>query len=47
MSTVTLKQLEEAQRQTDVAKKKLDEALENYITAREVSYEALKAHNRS
>ncbi|MBA7575649.1 hypothetical protein ES708_17481 [subsurface metagenome] len=43
----TLEKLDKAYREVDVARKKLDESLENYILARQVHVNALRAHNES
>lgn len=47
MTVATLKQLEEAQEQADIAKKELEEAIENYVSARALHTLALKVHNET
>jgi hypothetical protein len=45
MTKATLKQLDEAQKQADVARKRLEEAIENYASARVLHVDALRTHN--
>jgi len=47
MTVATMKRLDESQEQTARAEKQLDEALENYIAARQASLDALRTHNSS
>ena len=47
MTLATLKQLDEAQLQAEVARKQLEDALENYVTARHLHVEALRVHNET
>jgi len=47
MSVETLEQIDKVQEQTAMARKRLEETLEEYILAREASLDALRSHNNS
>lgn len=45
MTVATMKRLDEAQEQTAMAEKQLEEAMERYIASRQASLDALRTHN--
>ena len=47
MTEETLAQLDEAHMETHVARKQMEEAIENYILARQLHAEALRVHNET
>ena len=47
MTVETMRQIDEAQKGTEIAKKQMEAAIENYASAHHFHIEALRVHNET